>query len=125
MEPIGDLDAVTIDCHDPVSLAEFWAAVFGTQVEPPNGEPIIYVDLVARPGLPVLRFQKVPEARSVKNRLHLDVAVEDLDAASARVEAMGATRADDKERWSEFGYAWRVMLDPEQNEFCLVIQPRD
>lgn len=122
MDGIGQLDAITIDCRDPVSLAGFWSAVLGTPVQPPDGEPVTYVDLEAKPGLPILRFQKVPEAKSVKNRLHLDVAVDDLEEACANVEALGASRADDRE-FSEFGYNWRVMLDPEQNEFCLVIQP--
>jgi predicted enzyme related to lactoylglutathione lyase len=122
MEGLGELDAITIDCHDPVSLAGFWAAVFGTRVTPPDGEPAIYVDLEPRPGVPILRFQKVPESKTVKNRLHLDVAVKDLDEACAQVERLGARWADDRE-FSEFGYDWRVMLDPEGNEFCLVIRP--
>jgi predicted enzyme related to lactoylglutathione lyase len=121
MESIGGLDAITVDCADPLALARFWAAVFGTGLEEPNGDPPHYVDLVPLPGIPILRFQRVPEPKITKNRLHLDVSVEDLDRACAEVEALGGTRAPGT-NLSEYGYDWRVMADPEGNEFCLVIR---
>ena len=121
MESVGGLDAITIDCADPLALARFWAAVFGTQLEAPNSDPPHYVDLVPVSGVPILRFQRVPEPKTTKNRLHLDVSVEDLDQACARVEPLGGTRAPDID-FSEYGYDWRVMTDPEGNEFCLVIR---
>jgi predicted enzyme related to lactoylglutathione lyase len=119
---IGALDAVTIDCADPLALAGFWARIFGTRVEPAEGDPPHYVDLLPAPGLPILRFQRVPEPKTVKNRLHLDVSVTDLDVARERVEALGGRRASETP-FSEYGYRWLVMTDPEGNEFCLVVPP--
>lgn len=119
---IGGFDAITMDCADPVALSRFWARVFGTEPEATDGEPPQYVDLLPVAGIPVLRFQRVPEAKTVKNRLHLDVSVEDLDAACARVEELGGRRLSD-EPFAEYGYRWHVMADPEGNEFCLVVPP--
>ena len=123
MNAIGGLDAVTIDCADPLALGRFWARVFGTKIEPTEGdEPPQYVDLLPITGVPILRFQRVPEPKTVKNRLHLDVLVADVDAACARVEALGGRRLS-AERFAEYGYRWLVMADPEGNEFCLVVPP--
>ncbi len=119
---IEGLDAITIDCGDPLALAGFWAAVFGTRAEPAEGDPPQYVDLLPVPGVPILRFQRVPEPKAVKNRLHLDVSVADLDAARERVEALGGRRRS-AEPFAEYGYRWLVMADPEGNEFCLVVPP--
>jgi hypothetical protein len=56
-----------------------------------GGQPQ-YIDLLPLPGVPTLRFQRVPEPKTTKNRLHLDVSVDDLDEACARVEAFGGRR---------------------------------
>ena len=119
MDGIGGLDAITIDCADPLELARFWAAVFGTNVEEVSGDPPQYVDLRPVEGVPILRFQRVSEPKTTKNRLHLDVSVRDIDVVCSRVEALGATRVSDTVL-TEWGYEWRVMADPEGNEFCLV-----
>jgi predicted enzyme related to lactoylglutathione lyase len=121
MSGIGGLDAITIDCADPMRLAGFWAEVLGTEIESAVGDTTHYVDLFPVPGVPILRFQRVPEPKSVKNRLHLDVSVEDLDEALARVERIGG-RAISEQTLAEYGYDWRVVADPEGNEFCLVIR---
>ena len=67
--------------------------------------------------LPLL-FLRVPEAKapSAKNRMHLDLRAADYDAAVARALALGATPADDVYR----GDRWRVLRDPEGNEFCII-----
>jgi predicted enzyme related to lactoylglutathione lyase len=65
---------------------------------------------------PRLDFLRVPELKSVKNRLHLDVAVTDLEAATARALELGASTADDVYD----GGRWQVLRDPEGNEFCLL-----
>jgi predicted enzyme related to lactoylglutathione lyase len=117
----GGLDAITIDCLDPLALARFWAAVFGTEIESAVGDGPAYVDLLPVPGVPILRFQRVPEPKVVKNRVHLDVAVADLDAACARVEGLGGRRIS-ANAFAEYSYRWLVMADPEDNEFCLVIR---
>ena len=116
MDPVGDLNAIAIDCADPLELARFWAAVFGTGIEPPIGDGTHYVDLVPLPGIPILRFQRVREPKVTKNRLHLDLSVRDLDEACARVEALGGSVVHPGDRWaicrdsegSPFGLALRV-----------------
>jgi predicted enzyme related to lactoylglutathione lyase len=120
--PVGDLNAIAIDCADPLELARFWAAVFGTGIESPIGDGTHYVDLVPRPGVPILRFQRVPESKVTKNRVHLDLSVRDLDEACARVEALGGRRML-KQAVTENGYVWTVMQDPEGNEFCIGTSP--
>jgi len=69
----------------------------------------------------VLAFQRVPEAKQLKNRLHLDLAVPDFDAATARAGSLGA---------APYGVVhgtgssrWQVWRDPEGNEFCLCSEP--
>lgn len=118
MDPVGELNAVAIDCADPLSLARFWAAVLGTGIEAPIGDGTHYVDLVPAPGIPILRFQRVPEPKMTKNRLHLDLSVRDLDEACARAEALGGRRVSGQ-AVAEYGYVWTVMRDPEGNEFCV------
>ena len=72
MEPIGRLDMIQIDCHDPRRLALFWGAVLGLEIDRTIGESAQYVDFVrAEPNHPHLYFQCVPEPKTLKNRLHL------------------------------------------------------
>ena len=61
-------------------------------------------------------FAKVPEPKTAKNRMHLDVATTDVEAEVARLLELGATRVRDVDEW---GYVWTVMQDPEGNEFCV------
>ena len=119
MERVGRLGWIQIDCADPVRLAAFWSQVLGVEIDAALGEPPHYLGLVASSDAPTVSFHRVPEAKVVKNRLHFDVAVDDVETASARIEGIGGTRlaSDD---FSEHGFHWRVMADPEGNEFCLV-----
>jgi predicted enzyme related to lactoylglutathione lyase len=111
-------DAVAIDCADPVALTEFWAAVLGTEIEGTGGDGPQYVDLKPVGTVPTLRFQRVPELKASKNRLHFDLMADDLQAAAARVESLGARRTG--ESHSEYGFDWIVFHDPEGNEFCVI-----
>ena len=120
MDRVGNLDAITIDCAEPLELARFWAAVFGTGIESSAGDGPHYVDLLPVSGVPVLRFQRVPEPKMTKNRLHLDLSVEDLEEACSRVEALGGRRIS-VQPLTEYGYTYALMQDPEGNEFCLGI----
>jgi predicted enzyme related to lactoylglutathione lyase len=119
--PVGRLDSVTIDCADPERQAAFWAAVFGTEEEWRGGDPVQYIDLAATPASPTIRFQRVPEPKTVKDRIHLDLRVDDLELAAARVVALGASPVEQDDIF-EYDVAFRVMLDPEGNEFCLVAE---
>jgi hypothetical protein len=68
------------------------------------------------PGGPVLDLLRVPDAKTAKNRLHLDLDTTDLAAAVEQALALGATKADDV----YVGSGWQVLRDPEGNEFCLL-----
>ncbi|MDQ6719972.1 MAG: VOC family protein [Candidatus Dormibacteraeota bacterium] len=116
---IGKL-RIAIDCHDPERLALFWGAVLGVEIDERLGNPPQYVDLAPRPpdGLEV-DFQRVPEPKVAKNRLHFDLDVDDVDAATAWIEELGGRRLPHND-YHEYGYSWRLMADPEGNEFCLI-----
>jgi predicted enzyme related to lactoylglutathione lyase len=122
MTAIGRVDGLVIDGDDTMALARFWAAMFDTEIASiaNEGEPneAHYVDVAATEGTPLLRFQRVPEAKRVKNRLHLDIEVEALDPAIARVEALGGSVIQMLQ--TEYGYDFVIMGDPEGNEFCLI-----
>jgi predicted enzyme related to lactoylglutathione lyase len=118
--PVGHWRWIQIDCADPERLATFWAQVLDVAIVARLGDPPQFVNLAAaEPGAPQVCFQRVPEPKSVKNRLHLDLHVEDVDVASGRVEALGGWRRDDHD-FHEHGYSWRRMADPDGNEFCLI-----
>ena len=114
---IGKLGEVVIDCHDPVHLAEFWQRVLGGYVVRQSHE---WVALEPPTGITV-SFQLVPEAKSVKNRVHLDVDVADLEDAVVAAIALGATRLGEVV-YDELG-GFQVMADPEGNEFCFINGP--
>jgi hypothetical protein len=106
---------VCIDCGDPLELAAFWQGVLGGG--PIRGDGDRYCDLVPPDGSPVVTFQRVPEAKTLKNRVHLDLFVEDAAAEIERVQGLGASLlgppVDTGHSW------WQVMADPEGNEFCI------
>ncbi len=126
MPAIGRVDGLVIDGADTMALARFWAAMFDTEVASiaNEGEPneAHYVDVAATDGTPLLRFQRVPEAKRLKNRLHLDIEVEELDPAIARVETLGGSLIQPLR--TEYGYDFAIMGDPEGNEFCLITAAR-
>jgi hypothetical protein len=108
------LNQIVIDCREPGRLVRFWAALLG-------GEPVFRAmdwAHVHPPGWPRISFQPVPEAKEVKNRLHLDLAVTDVEAATREAEALGAQRIGAVVT-DEQG-SFQVLLDPEGNEFCFV-----
>ena len=114
---IGRIDEVVIDCSNPAVLAVFWAAVLGGQPQA-RDDNWHYLD---PPGWTRLAFQRVPESKQVKNRLHLDVEVTDIDAATQQAEALGATRVGEVHR--DTAGSFQVLLDPENNEWCVVRPP--
>lgn len=97
--------------------------MLGVELEESLEDPVQYQPLApVTPNGPKLIFQRVPEVKQGKNRLHLDVRVEDIDVAATRVEALGGRRLPGGD-CSEDGFTWRVMADPEGNEFCLIVTP--
>jgi catechol 2,3-dioxygenase-like lactoylglutathione lyase family enzyme len=115
MSALGRLDVVAIDCNDPEPLVRFWCAVLGTTERSRSADWIALHPVVA--GGPHLAFQIVPEAKHGKNRLHLDLNVDDLAAATLAAEQLGASRLGDVVDEGEDRY--QVMADPAGNEFCL------
>jgi Glyoxalase-like domain len=115
------LTHITIDSEDPFALARFWGEATGYLEDPdaPN-EPDGDEAYLASPNGPyVLLFQRVPEGKSTKNRVHLDVAPTDRtrDEELERLLALGASMLQD--RRDDDGTGWVVLADPEGNEFCL------
>ena len=96
MPPIAQPLAITIDCHDPRRLLEFWQQLVG-------GEAV----------------ENSPEGKSVKNRVHLDLDVPDIEHAVVMSTRIGATRHGTvREEPANF---FQVMSDPEGNEFCFIL----
>jgi predicted enzyme related to lactoylglutathione lyase len=114
------INYIDIDCADPYALAGFWSAVLGYQRHP-DGEPgEDEAELVAPPGAgPSMLFQRVPEGKSAKNRLHLDLRSPEggQHAEIDRLLALGASMVDDRRALRPGG--WAVLADPEGNEFCI------
>ncbi|MDT3440713.1 MULTISPECIES: VOC family protein [unclassified Pseudofrankia] len=108
---------LVVDCADPAPVASFWADVFGVSAESDqDGEWIV----VSPDSSVKLLFGLVPEAKTVKNRLHLDLTPSSPDEQRAEVErllALGATRADVGQTGEE---SWVVLADPAGNEFCIL-----
>jgi len=108
-----------VDCLDPEPLAAFWGELLGVGVNHRSDE---WVSLHATaPGHPRVAFQRVPETKVGKNRVHLDVWVPDVEAATVEAEALGARRLGPFVH--ESPEPFQVLADPAGNEFCLVHLP--
>lgn len=117
MSAVGRVLSLVVDCSDPRSLASFWQALVGGRVDSRTSDDS-WVALTEVPGLGHLGFQKVPEAKSVKNRVHLDVDVVEIAKATVDAESLGGRRRGDV---VDEGTNWtQVMIDPEENEFCFI-----
>ena len=113
------LAAITVDCEDAAAVARFWSAALDRPLadEPAPSEDIALIgDLGDAPAVPNWLFCKVPEGKTAKNRMHVDMVAADREAEVARLVALGATHVADKDEW---GHAWTVLQDPEGNEFCV------
>ncbi|SES24293.1 VOC family protein [Lentzea albida] len=123
---------VTMDAADPGKLAAFWAETLGYVVQPPPPGFDSWEDFAVRNNIPFesindfsaiidpegggprFFFQRVPEGKTAKNRLHLDVNA-GLEAVE-RLVSLGATKVQE---FKDSKGHWVVMLDPEGNEFCV------
>ncbi|MGO9342433.1 MAG: VOC family protein [Acidimicrobiales bacterium] len=107
---------VVLDCSDPQRLMEFWREALGYRVH--YSEPSLAVLVPQDAQIPPLLLQRVPEPKSGKNRMHVDVVTENLDLEVKRLEALGARRLHAGVQ--SFGPTrWVTMADPENNEFCV------
>ena len=105
---------LTFDAHDPPMLAAFWSAVLERPVGDPANEHFAFIDRTET--APAVLFIKVPEGKTAKNRLHMDLDCDDLREARGQLEDLGASFVHEKE---EFGVHWLTFQDPEGNEFCV------
>lgn len=123
------LTEIVVDCHDPAAQASFWSAALGYHVvRSENGQVEIAAwerdpaDIAEQvrlaPAVPTLVFVTVPEGKTVKNRLHLDLRPVDstIEAEVQRLIGLGARRAD----VGQGSVPWVVLADPEGNEFCVL-----
>ncbi|MFI6900751.1 VOC family protein [Nonomuraea sp. NPDC050394] len=121
------LHDIVFDCRHPAAQARFWAELLDDYAVAPYDEaelerlrarglsgpeedPTVLVE--GPPGAPRMWFVLVPEPKTVKNRVHLDVRAADVEAEGARLRALGAVEVARHENWI-------VLADPEGNEFCL------
>jgi catechol 2,3-dioxygenase-like lactoylglutathione lyase family enzyme len=107
---------LVIDCTDPHRLAAFWTDVLGYEVTDDEGDLVAIGD--PNEDSVALVFARVPEPKSVKNRVHIDLNPRDRDQAEEveRILALGATHAD----VGQGRQRWVVLADPEGNEFCVL-----
>ncbi|WP_212846635.1 VOC family protein [Actinoplanes ianthinogenes] len=138
---------ITFDCADPLRLAGFWAEALGYQMQAPPGGFASWEQALAAMNIPEERwndanavvdpkgagprvfFQRVPEGKAAKNRVHLDVRAAPglsgeermaaLEVEATRLVGLGATRVSRREPAPPLEAGHIVMTDPEDNEFCL------
>ncbi len=112
---IVGIAALAIGCTDPLELARWWSRLLGGSVDvDPHGQATLHT-----PDSLAVDLLRVPEPKTGKNRLHLDLRSRDFATAIEQALALGTTRADDVYA----GGRWQVLRDPEGNEFCL-LRPR-
>lgn len=138
---------ITFDCADPAALAAFWAQALGYRLQDPPAPFTSWEQALESMGIPPERhndasaivdpdaagprlfFQRVPEPKQVKNRVHLDVRAAPglqgdarmaaLEAEADRLVSHGATRLHRADPAPPLNVGYIVMTDPEGNEFCL------
>ena len=109
--------ALSIDCADPVALADFWAQVLGRPVNPGATPEYAAIDATDPASGPKMTFHKDPEPQPVKNRLRLALRTDRFEAESLRLVGLGATSLGDYEKPS---LRWTTFADPAGNGFDLV-----
>ncbi len=102
--PVLTVENVTFDCADPRRLAEFWSEATGYQIEQQSEHMVTLSP--GKGGRPNLIFMKVPEPRTVKNRVHLDVGVSDVDAEAARLIESAPSAARRTASTASCGPSW-------------------
>jgi predicted enzyme related to lactoylglutathione lyase len=115
---------LAIDTVDPKALAPFWCGLLGVRMDTTIGEGEFLLLSATEEGL-IVGFQRVSEVKAGKNRVHLDLVVDDLDAATAEVEKLGGRWLEPGKTRELEGFQWRCMADPEGNEFDLDVLPSD
>jgi catechol 2,3-dioxygenase-like lactoylglutathione lyase family enzyme len=119
---VSKVSHTTLDCRDAFATSTFWKQVLGYEDVPgdPNEPGDEECMIVGSPGEPTLLFVEVPEGKTVKNRVHLDLEPTDRrrEDEIERVIALGAVSLHDLRKAD--GSGWLVLVDPEGNEFCIM-----
>ena len=114
MSIVPKVGSVVFDCHDATALSTFWRSLLDVEVamEHPG---FIWIKPQREGGF-AMAFQEVPDPTPGKNKLHLDLGHEDLEAVDARVADLGGSRVAEH---TVPGFIWRTYADPEGNVFCV------
>ena len=109
---------LVVDAHDPVALAEWWGRVLECPVQHEVEDDGVVAYLKPPESVREIVFVPVPEGKTVKNRLHIDLSPHGVDQAAEleRLLSLGATHID----IGQGDHTWVVLADPEGNEFCLL-----
>jgi hypothetical protein len=129
---------ITIDCFDADRMAAFWSIALGYVVEPPPAGYLSWEDFLRANDIPLptsgsisaivdpdgdgprVLFLRVPEPKTVKNRMHFDIRTDRSDGGKrAKITHLLEAGATEIRRVEEHGGWWMVMADPEGNEFCV------
>jgi len=111
---------LVIDTVSPERLIPFWCSLLGVEVDARVGDDD-YVILTPTTDGTRITLQHVPEGKDGKNRLHVDLRVDDLDAATAEIEGLGGRWLEPGTTRDLEGFSWRCMADPEGNEFDVYV----
>ena len=117
--PAVRMSTVVVNTTDVDRLIPFWRGLLQVGVAQRIDDMFVWLDRQQGAGVG-LAFQRVPDPTPGRRRLHLDLEVEDLDAAQRRIEDLGGSCL---ERHEMAGFHWRVMTDPDGNEFCIAGSP--
>ena len=113
------LVGITIDCADPARLASFWSGMLNIAETDEHADDSDWATVGSRSdNQPRLTFQRVPEPKTGKTRIHLDIQVDDIDSGRQHVERLGGQWSGVRHDYDEG--AALVMHDPEGHEFCIV-----
>jgi hypothetical protein len=107
---MGTLHCITIDCADPGTMSKFWAQAMEGYSDDPSGV------LIRSEAGPMMFFQQVPEGKTAKHRVHLELAAHNHEKHVERLISLGATKVQD---FDHEGRQWTLMQDPEGGEFCI------
>lgn len=106
------VSGIVVDCADPQHLGRWWGEVLGWEIDPDDDG----VELIDSERDFNIYFQPVPEPKTVKDRIHIDLRPDDQAAEVERLIGMGATKVD----VGQGDVTWVVLADPEGNEFCVL-----
>jgi hypothetical protein len=113
---------ISYDCSDAARVASFWSDILDRPVDGGASTDFASIGIgEAGSGAAVWMFHKVPEGKTAKNRVHVDLVSDSLDKAVAHALECGARRVGD---FDEGGFQWTTLADPEGNEFDIVAAPQ-